>query len=93
MPFMLCTKMNGHQIYYDEMTKKWIYSDNDEIMNPQEKRPCIRCGELPTGDGHDSCIANLGNVINACCGHGVEEGYIQFDNGITIRGNFKVERK
>ena len=31
--------------------------------------------------------------MNACCGHGNREGYIQFDNGITIRGYFRVEKR
>ena len=52
---------------------------------------CKKCGMSPNEYGQDYCIANLGNVMNACCGHGTGEGYVQFDNGITIRGNFKVE--
>ncbi len=54
-------------------------------------RPCAKCGEYPTKEGHDACLGTLGNVINACCGHGRNKGYIQFDNGITIRGYFEVE--
>ena len=55
-------------------------------------RPCAKCGEYPNERGDDHCIANLGNVINACCGHGRNKGYIQFDNGITIRGHFEIEK-
>lgn len=51
---------------------------------------CKKCGEQPNKYGQDACIAELGLVMNACCGHG-GEGYIQFDSGITIRGNFKIE--
>ena len=43
-------------------------------------------------EGHDFCLGTLGNVMNACCGHGKNKGYIQFDNGITIRGYFEIER-
>lgn len=54
---------------------------------------CQKCGMTPNSYGQDHCIANLGNVANACCGHGSHEGYIQFDNGITIRGYFEIERE
>jgi len=48
--------------------------------------PCKSCGATrPTKDGHDPCIANLQGVRNACCGHG-GWGYVQFENGIIIRG-------
>lgn len=69
---------------------EWIYEDINAPVNGI--RPCARCGEFPANDrGDDFCIAELGEVMNACCGHGKHEGYIQFDNGITIRGYFKVE--
>jgi hypothetical protein len=54
---------------------------------------CPRCGRKETSESHDPCIANLPGVLNACCGHGKEEGYIMFENGIIIRGNFTVEDK
>lgn len=38
--------------------------------------------------GHDPCIANLPGVIYACCGHGVVEGYIAFENGVIVKGLF-----
>ena len=37
---------------------------------------CKRCGEKPTADGHDACLGELEGVKHACCGHGVEDGYI-----------------
>lgn len=55
-------------------------------------RPCAKCSEYPTEEGHDACLGTLGNVINACCGHGRNKGYIQFDNGIRISGYFEIER-
>jgi len=65
-------------------------SENDAIASRCTPIVCEKCGMPPNEYGQDYCIANLGNVMNACCGHG-EEGYIQFDNGITIRGHFNVE--
>jgi hypothetical protein len=46
-----------------------------------------------TREGHDPCIARLPGVRYACCGHGVHEGYIQFENGVVLRGYFTdIER-
>lgn len=55
--------------------------------------PCPKCGELPTPEGHDPCIKNLPGVVFACCGHGVDRGYVYFADGAVIRGDFSVERK
>lgn len=55
-------------------------------------RPCAKCKEYSTEEGHDACLGTLGNVMNACCGHGKHDDYIQFDNGIRISGKFKIER-
>ena len=82
---------NGHERYIDENGDR-RYKDNNEIVGESPYRPCAKCGHYPSKYGDDYCIQNLGVVTNACCGHGSEEGYIQFDNGITIRGYFKVEK-
>lgn len=84
--------LGGHKIYFNEQDNQWHYNDNDEIVDKCAERPCIKCNKKPTSDGHDYCIANLGKVLNACCGHGTSKGYVQFDNGIIIRGYFEVEK-
>jgi hypothetical protein len=53
--------------------------------------PCVKCGKLPTDEGHDACLGTLPGVIDACCGHGVTEAYINFENGVTIRGSLVNE--
>jgi hypothetical protein len=65
--------------------------ENDNVPVGEEYRPCAKCGHYPINDGEDYCFHHLGKVINACCGHGTQRGYIQFDNGITIRGYFEIE--
>lgn len=40
----------GHLTYYDWDTKKWRYSDNNEIVN--DNRPCKKCGCSPTKVRH-----------------------------------------
>jgi hypothetical protein len=79
--------LNGHQIQWKNGF--WEYVINPEPID--KIRSCPRCGGIPTTDGHDSCIANLPGVKNACCGHGVSEGYIEFENGTTIRGIFNID--
>jgi len=77
--------MNGNKVKY--IHGVWVYEDNIPVKdNPIP--PCPRCGKVPSLEGHDACIANLPGVKNACCGHGVHRGYIQFIDGRIIRGDF-----
>ena len=78
----------GRKIRFDEDIYEWVYADDlslifDEIA-PRGK--CLRCGRMPTEDGHDACITNLPGVINACCGHGVDEPYVMFKDKTVLRG-------
>ncbi len=79
------TTVRGHKIKYNIENDKWFYLDNGKELD--NNRPCIKCGKLPTSEDYDACLGKLPGVKNACCGHGVEEGYIQFDDGTTIRFN------
>ncbi|MCK9326310.1 MAG: hypothetical protein M0P69_12530 [Bacteroidales bacterium] len=83
---------NGYERYTDKNGNR-RYEDTNELVSDIPFRPCARCGHYPNEDGDDFCIQRLGAVMNACCGHGNREGYIQFDNGITIRGYFRVEKE
>ena len=79
-------KLRGHHI---EMQKGvFVYSDTKETTsNNWEKRACGNCGLHFTKEGHDGCLGALPNVMNACCGHGIEkEAYVQFMDGRCIRG-------
>lgn len=60
----------------------WRYDDNNERIkcNPEEDRPCKRCGYPKRGNGEDACTGHLPGVRYFCCGHG-EQGYIVFENG------------
>ena len=59
----------GHPIEFNG--KEWVYSDTKTTI--KEERPCVRCGEMPTPEGHDACLGSIDDVSSACCGHGVEE--------------------
>lgn len=79
----------GHRIYGDSPCTM-RYRDTDEpVPRGPSERPCPVCGELPTPEGHDPCIANLPGVVNACCGHGREPAYVMFATGHIIRGKFE----
>lgn len=79
--------LHGHKITFKN--DRWIYSDTKEPIS-KNPRPCKKCGAAIKD--YDHCLGMLPGVINACCGHGVDEGYIQFENGTVIRGIFKVEK-
>ncbi len=71
--------VRGHQVHSED-GKSWYYSDTGEPMD--DSRPCARCGEHPTEEGHDPCIGHLNdsNVVSACCGHGNWGGVVLVRN-------------
>jgi hypothetical protein len=79
---------HGHKIIYKN--DQWVYADTKKPIIEDSHRACKKCG-FGFKD-YDACLGKLPGVINACCGHGVDEGYIQFENGVIIRGIFKVEK-
>lgn len=67
------------------------YCDDGTLFLPDNARPCPLCGGDPKQFGdHDPCLGHLPGVRNACCGHGVDTPYIQFENGVLIEGPFRV---
>ena len=82
---------DGHEKHKNK-DGEWVYDDNNELVGEFGIRPCAKCGEYPSIDGDDYCISNLGAVMNACCGHGKNKGYIQFDSGVIVRGDFEIEK-
>jgi len=87
---MVTSYHRGHKTIITK-SNEIIYADNKILIKDDFYRYCLKCKEKPNEEGHDVCIANLPGVFSACCGHGIEEGYIVFDNGIRIRGKFKIE--
>lgn len=74
---------NGNLFEYDTEIGEHLYVDTGEsVFNGA--RPCPLCGKLPTEEGHDVCLGKLPGVKFACCGHGIEDGYISFENGVSI---------
>lgn len=80
----------GHEVYYKRETRTWNWRDTDKPVD--EAKPCSKCEKLPV-NGHDDCLKNLPGVKSACCGHGKETGYILFNDGTMIQGNFSIDRE
>lgn len=91
----------GHpcHIYYGDIDERGVYSNwrlSETDMPIKEIHPeelhCPKCGrQAKETNGQDPCIANLPGVTAACCGHGVEEPYVLFDNGVDLRGQDAID--
>ena len=74
----------GYKFFNVDGTSMWFYENTltiREILNI----PCAYCKLLPTKDGHDACLDTIPGCVGACCGHGVEFGYIGMQ---TIQESF-----
>lgn len=64
-------------------------NNNAELMRKSLRgRVCPKCEKGPSDEGHDPCIVSLPGVKFACCGHGVADGYVMFEDGRILRGRF-----
>lgn len=86
-------RVYGHDVVADK-SDVLRYADDLSVMDEHNMRPCIKCGLHPRDfGGHDPCIANLPGVRNACCGHGKDRPYIEFEDGRVIIGEFSIHRR
>ena len=77
----------GNAIVHDKAKDVWVYEDDGTPVRLDPDRPCGKCGRPVDENGHDACLGVLEGVVNACCGHGIdEEGYIVKENGERIVG-------
>lgn len=77
----------GHVIAFAQGSQSWIYLDTGSSVADDPYRRCGHCDEPNTPEGHDPCLGTLPNVMNACCGHGVEaDAYVQSLDGTTTTG-------
>lgn len=63
----------GHDVSF--INNQWVYSDTLEPIENNE-RPCKKCKCMPTPEGYDACLGYIENAIHACCGHGIDHGYV-----------------
>lgn len=70
--------------YFNWETNK-VFKPNDRPPDcPKCKKPFIKDPDKKNNYWFDPCIGILPGVNGACCGHGVTDGYISFENGICF---------
>lgn len=57
----------------------WVYADTQVPVDAEPDRPCARCRQPPTPEGHDACLGTIPGAVSACCGHGVEGPFILYE--------------
>jgi hypothetical protein len=72
----------GHEVIINWPVSDDVYLDTMEIAD--DKRPCVRCGQMPSSEGYDSCIGYVEGADYVCCGHGKEPGIIMLKNGRNL---------
>lgn len=74
----------GHPIQWDETSQAWLWVDNGQaaVNWGGEERACPQCHLTadPTDGlgGVDPCLGVIDGALFACCGHGVEDGYVKW---------------
>ena len=74
--------VRGHKVYYDDEKEKWLFA-NDKL-NDKVAEVCPRCCQPHLPNDCDYCLRPLQQtdfIVSACCGHGVERGYIKLADG------------
>lgn len=79
---MMYSYARGWKVYFNTADETWRYADTDEIFD--DSRPCKKCGCMPTKEGYDACLGHIKGAKHACCGHGVQEGYIIYNDDIDL---------
>jgi len=80
----------GSPVYFVNNTQKWHYTDGQPVPeNPAEYRVCPKCHKPPTPEGHDACLGTIPGAMFACCGHGIETGYIAW--GEAKQGEIEIQ--
>lgn len=78
-------KYRGHDIVC--IGGEWYYENYMQSVQSKPNISCSHCKVEPTKEGHDACLGTLNGVMNACCGHGLDdEAYVQFLDGTIIQG-------
>lgn len=70
----------GHEVFYDGSYQAH-YADTGNLVSAEPSRPCPRCGHCRLPGGEDACLGHMPGVTGACCGHGVQEGYVLYEDG------------
>lgn len=52
----------------------------DDKTSITNERLCVKCGQPPTSEGYDACLGYIEGVKSACCGHGISDKCIVYEN-------------
>ena len=80
------TYIRGCKAIYDEQEQKWTFDDGQIVGDIIEI--CPRCHTHHLSYDCDYCLRPLLQtdfIVSACCGHGVERGYIKLADGRLFR--------
>ena len=75
------TFIRGHKAFYDEKSGKWKFYEQSKNT---ENEVCPRCCQPHIQTDCDYCMKPLRDcnyITSACCGHGVQNGYIVLQDG------------
>lgn len=78
--------VRGHEIEWDGDRDCWVFVDTGEATPGWggAERPCHFCGLTAEPGGPDPCLGWIEGVHSACCGHGVAEGWIGWDDACAV---------
>lgn len=70
---MISTYARGNKIIFIDGI--WKYKDGTVF---DDSRPCVLCKQNATSEGYDACLGYIEGVKSACCGHGINEGFVVY---------------
>lgn len=85
--------VRGNKVFYDE-NAGWVFENGDKVGDVLEV--CPHCNHTHMSDDCDWCLRELKKcdfIVSACCGHNVEQGYIQLADGRLFREVLNDERE
>lgn len=73
---MATSYSRGHLIICNDGIN-WRYADNG--LPVDDKRSCAKCKKPPLPNGEDACLGHIPGAKYACCGHGITDVYVIYD--------------
>jgi len=71
--------------------RRWRWAESGRFMrrlaHPAEDRDCAACGLPPTPEGYDACIGHVPRAVAACCGPGVVDPYVLWEDRTGAQGD------
>jgi hypothetical protein len=78
----------GHDIYTFDF-KKWFYDDGVLTQKVRNTKKCKKCDCIRIDGKYDNCLGKIEGATSACCGHGIDDGYVTFNNYNITANEYK----